>query len=184
MKMSSVFSRKASHTKYVAPERWTICARYLLSYLQAQAERECFNNFSKWQNVPWIRDIDKSQPWGEGNSYERRLKRQELNGEDQENEMCSISKEVEHLSEIKDIRDELRMIERVLVDQRNVITQFQDILEDDDAKSKLKITLQGLNGRISKVDRLGKDALWVENSVSSRHILLSTWLRVFISNST
>ncbi|KAI2784400.1 hypothetical protein F4815DRAFT_441468 [Daldinia loculata] len=134
---------------------------------QAQAERECFNNFSKWQNVPWIRDIDKSQPWGEGNSYERRLKRQELNGEDQENEMCSISKEVEHLSEIKDIRDELRMIERVLVDQRNVITQFQDILEDDDAKSKLKITLQGLNGRISKVDRLGKDALWVENSLKN-----------------
>ncbi|KAI0849853.1 hypothetical protein F5Y00DRAFT_261301 [Daldinia vernicosa] len=145
---------------------------------QTQAERECFNIFSKWKKVPWIKNVDKPQPWGEGSnlgSYERNLKRQELSAENRENEMCSISKEVEHLSEIKDTRDELRMIERVFVDQKIVITQFQDIFEnnnDDDAKSKLKITLQGLNNRISKVDRLGKDALWVENSENLSYILL------------
>ncbi|KAK6957082.1 hypothetical protein Daesc_002367 [Daldinia eschscholtzii] len=134
---------------------------------EAQAETECFKEFTKWQKIPWRRDNDKSQEVGEDTGYERQVKRQEESPEHYERQLCDITKEVEHLSEIKDIRDELRMIERVLADQKLVINQYQNALKEIDAENRLSTACRDLGERVSKVERLEKDALWVDNSVSS-----------------
>ncbi|KAI1473225.1 uncharacterized protein F4812DRAFT_412023 [Daldinia caldariorum] len=136
---------------------------------EAQAETECFREFTKWQKISWIRDSDASQAEANDTSFARKVKMQEESAEYQEKEkkLCDITKEVEHLSEIKDIRDELRMIERVLVDQKVLINQYRSMLKEEDAEDHLYPTSQDLDGRVSKVERLEKDALWVENSIKS-----------------
>ncbi|KAI5863680.1 hypothetical protein GGS23DRAFT_564940 [Durotheca rogersii] len=39
--------------------------------------------------------------------------------------MCGITKEVGHLREIKDVKDELRVIRKVLEDKEAVINQYR-----------------------------------------------------------
>ncbi|KAI1805357.1 hypothetical protein F4811DRAFT_552000 [Daldinia bambusicola] len=137
---------------------------------EAQAETECFKEFTKWQKISWRRDKDTSQAATNDTSFARKVKIQEESGEYQEKEknLCDITKEVEHLSEIKDIRDELRMIKRVLVDQKVVINQYRTMLtEEDDAENRVSTTSQDLDERVSKIERLERDALWVEDSVKS-----------------
>ena len=97
----------------------------------------------------------------------------------EEEKMCDITQEVAHLNEIKDIRDELKMIKRVLMDQQTVIAQYHanqapDRKEDtnpktldDNERYKLKTLEQNVEFRISKIDRLSDDAKSVQDSVSS-----------------
>lgn len=75
--------------------------------------------------------------------------------------ICDITKEVRHLREIKDIRDELRMIQRVIEDQQTVLKKF---LEAGVSKFVLDI-LSGLESRQRKSERLYSEAESVENSV-------------------
>ncbi|KAF3902530.1 hypothetical protein ABW21_db0204974 [Orbilia brochopaga] len=93
---------------------------------------------------------------------------------DLNDEMCDISEEVENLREIKDIKDELRMVQRVLEDQKTVIAQYSaaqskqksSILSEQNRLASLK---QTLNFRISKTQRLVRDASSVEDSLN--HLL-------------
>lgn len=82
--------------------------------------------------------------------------------------MCNIVREVEHLREIKDILDELKMIERVLTDQQTVVQQYEKGAKT--LSQEYQVTIEDLKDslkfRISKVERLAKDAKTVENSVS------------------
>ena len=88
----------------------------------------------------------------------------------EEEEMCDISQEIDHLREIKDIRDELKMIERVLEDQLAVITQFSTTFDNHQQQTEnsnqVEALIQSIKFRLSKLHRLNKDAESVETSVS------------------
>lgn len=88
-----------------------------------------------------------------------------------EEEMCDISQEIDHLREIKDIRDELKMIERVLEDQLTVITQFSTTFDNHQQETEgarqVAAMIQSIKFRFSKLQRLNKDAESVETSVSN-----------------
>ncbi|KAL2683356.1 hypothetical protein Neosp_007826 [[Neocosmospora] mangrovei] len=105
-----------------------------------------------------------------------------------ETEICNITSEVEHLCEIKDIKDELRMIQRVLEDQRVVIDQYHagqveenSIVNDGRFGKEEEVRLLGgeedelihtkkrIELRISKVKSLIADASAVEYSLN--HLL-------------
>jgi hypothetical protein len=115
-----------------------------------------------------------------GNSKARDQKTMDI-----EAELCNITKEVDHLCEIKDIKDELKMIHKVLEDQKAVIGQYATSYEElnfgvnekqsdrgkewvsGDGESQLLLeTKNMLDLRISKVKSLFTDASTVENSVS------------------
>ncbi|KAF3931538.1 hypothetical protein ABW19_dt0207606 [Dactylella cylindrospora] len=89
--------------------------------------------------------------------------------------ISDITREVAILREIKDIRDELKMIQKVLEDQKTVLTQYHTALAKHDSlfdaeKTKLENLRGNLDFRVSKLHRLAKDASSVENSVRiSRH---------------
>ncbi|KAI8717113.1 hypothetical protein NCS52_00785900 [Fusarium sp. LHS14.1] len=105
-----------------------------------------------------------------------------------ESDICNITSEVEHLCEIKDIKDELRMIRRVFEDQRAVIDQYHagrveenSIVNDGRFGKEEEVWLLGgeedelihtkkrIELRISKVKSLIADASTVEDSLN--HLL-------------
>ncbi|KAI2602644.1 hypothetical protein GGR54DRAFT_491359 [Hypoxylon sp. NC1633] len=78
-----------------------------------------------------------------------------------EDKICDITEEVKHLEEIKDIRDELRMVGRVLEDQKTVLRKYQADKTDrlgPDVLLKLEL-------RERKAKMLGAEAESVENSL-------------------
>lgn len=86
--------------------------------------------------------------------------------------ICNITHEVEQLREIKDIKDELRMIKRVLDDQRIVIDKYHDgqrereeVLLPGDEAEELALMKKDLEFRISTVESLSANASSVEDSV-------------------
>lgn len=86
--------------------------------------------------------------------------------------ICNITNEVEQLREIKDIKDELRMIKRVLDDQRIVIDKYHDgqrdreeVLLPGDEAEELALMKKDLEFRISTVESLSANASSVEDSV-------------------
>ncbi|EEU38401.1 uncharacterized protein NECHADRAFT_34651 [Fusarium vanettenii 77-13-4] len=94
----------------------------------------------------------------------------EARGKDEKN-MCDIGKEVGYIREIKDIQDELRMIERVLEDQRTVVDQYEAGRRNlpFSEKGTLDDLKQSILFRISKIQKLSRDASSVENSLN--HLL-------------
>ncbi|OAR05723.1 hypothetical protein LLEC1_04961 [Akanthomyces lecanii] len=82
--------------------------------------------------------------------------------------LCDISLEVDYLREVMDIKDELKMMERVLVDQDTVLSQYEasqrqtpSAAMGQDAISSLR---QSVKFRIAKIHKLVRDASTVENS--------------------
>ncbi|KAK5654203.1 hypothetical protein OQA88_7377 [Cercophora sp. LCS_1] len=69
-----------------------------------------------------------------------------------EEQMCDIGQEIEHLREIKDIRDELKMIERVLEDQ------LPSLHKHVESFNRLGAIIQSIDFRLAKLHRLNKDA--------------------------
>ncbi|KAF5228923.1 hypothetical protein FAUST_10722 [Fusarium austroamericanum] len=147
---------------------------------RAQEDADCYASFNKSQ-----KDLSKLEQETRlrGTSKARQQKTMEI-----EAELCNITKEVDHLCEIKDIKDELKMIHKVLEDQKGVIHQYtlsQEELnfitknkrsgEEDEWLSgdgEIELLLEAKNileQRISKVKSLFTDASTVENSLN--HLL-------------
>lgn len=86
-----------------------------------------------------------------------------------EDEICDISHEIKHLEEIKDIRDELRMIQRVLEDQQVVLEKYYR----NNSKGEFDFEeLSSLYFRCAKAKRLYREAKSVEASVSYRLVFM------------
>ncbi|KAH9996182.1 hypothetical protein F4779DRAFT_623090 [Xylariaceae sp. FL0662B] len=84
-----------------------------------------------------------------------------------EDNICDITKEVEHLYEIKDIRDELRMIQGVLEDQKTVLEKYSNSKGTSqegglDPSIGHDDVLENLNFRQRKAERLYSEAGSVE----------------------
>jgi len=79
-----------------------------------------------------------------------------------EDEICDISNEIQDLEEIKDIRDELKMIERVLDDQMTVCEKYENWA----FRPHSQLIRDDLSFRLMKLKRLSKEAESVEASVS------------------
>lgn len=126
---------------------------------RAHSEAKCYEEFYRAQN--------HSQNSGIYGPTARETLLQRI----EEEKICDITREIEHLREIKDIRDELKMIERVLVDQRTVLTQYRADHKDStpEEDNRFASLTQNLDFRILKVERLAKDALSVEDSLN--HLL-------------
>ncbi|CZS79658.1 unnamed protein product [Fusarium graminearum] len=139
---------------------------------RAQEDADCYASFNKSQ-----KDLTIEERSSKRNSKANRQRRMEI-----EAELCNITKELDHLCEIKDIKDELKMIHKVLEDQRAVINQYvssqeevnfvtedKRSREDDewlsgDGESELLLEAKNiLEQRISKVKSLFTDASTVEN---------------------
>jgi hypothetical protein len=156
--------------------------------LQAMAEAESSERFRKAQENVMRWRASKSEDPGSVPTPTRHQRQEE-------EKMCDITEEVSHLNKIKDIRDELKMIRRVLIDQQTVLSQYranqatnlkeQKLVNslDNDERFKLKMLEQSLEFRIAKIDRFSEDAKSVEDSVSptSPHSLLgrqgTNWYR-------
>ncbi|XXG97478.1 hypothetical protein Hte_003780 [Hypoxylon texense] len=80
-----------------------------------------------------------------------------------EDKICDITEEIKHLQEIKDIRDELKMIQRVMEDQETVLKKF---LGPEGDRFNLDV-LPNLEFRRKKAERLSSEAESVENSLKS-----------------
>ena len=84
---------------------------------------------------------------------------------------CDITDEVKHLREVKDIRDELKIIHRVFADQAEVIRKYVAQMKSNKTNRSPTETRQladledGVDFNKSKTERLQKDALDVEKSV-------------------
>ncbi|KAG8670909.1 hypothetical protein FPOAC1_004144 [Fusarium poae] len=147
---------------------------------RAQEDADCYARFNKLQKDLSILEMEKIS---RGNSKARDQKTMDI-----EAELCNITKEVDHLCEIKDIKDELKMIHKVLEDQKAVIGQYATSYEElnfgvnekqsdrgkewvsGDGESQLLLeTKNMLDLRISKVKSLFTDASTVENSLN--HLL-------------
>ncbi|RYC55422.1 hypothetical protein CHU98_g10785 [Xylaria longipes] len=119
----------------------------------ANAETQCFNAFYKAQK-------DRKEK-GEPEAKKK-----------DDDDICDITKEVEILGEVKDIGDELKMIERVLQDQATVLAQYRTSRNDSlpqEEMNRLDTLDQDLDSRIYKVQRLARDAFAVETSLN--HLL-------------
>lgn len=119
---------------------------------QKHQEAECYNKF-----------------------YAAQIKFQKASAENHSQEEKAISdirQEVEHLREIKDIQDELNMIQRVFEDQRNVITQYSD--SEKGRNLDMNAIIERHNVRIEKVKELARDAPLVEQSVRTCPSLICT----------
>ncbi|KAI0184829.1 hypothetical protein EV127DRAFT_223845 [Xylaria flabelliformis] len=119
----------------------------------ANEETQCFNAFYKAQK-------DRK----ENGESEAKIKDAE--------DICDITKEVEILGEVKDIGDELKMIERVLQDQVTVVAQYRTSRNDSlpqEEMNRLDALDQDLDSRVYKVQRLARDAFSVETSLN--HLL-------------
>jgi len=106
-------------------------------------------------------------------------------GEEDEEDICDITNEIIHLGEAKDIRDELKMIERVLQDQATVVARYRASRNGNlppDVVDRLTTLEQNFESRIYKIERLDREALSVENSVIGipplvlRHVLTCSQL--------
>ena len=92
-------------------------------------------------------------------------------GKSVEDQISDISQEIQYLREIKDIRDELNMIERILEDQRRVTRMLLDAVNykgrrkgwDDGWGEDLS---QASEFRLSKIGKLHKQAKAVETSLN------------------
>ncbi|KAK0616732.1 hypothetical protein B0T14DRAFT_523713 [Immersiella caudata] len=124
---------------------------------QAQGEMDCYNNFYR------ARKALRERYTNAVGDTARILTQQRMRDEE---EMCDIGQEIDHLREIKDIRDELKMIERVLEDQLAVLTQYGKSAPEPNTQSALEHSLEF---RLSKLRRLNKDAEVVEKSLN--HLL-------------
>ncbi|KAK3316816.1 hypothetical protein B0H66DRAFT_306043 [Apodospora peruviana] len=82
---------------------------------QAQNEMHCYSIFY---------EVKKNQKTTSQNATGETAKILNENRVRDEEHMCDITKEIEHLREVKDIRDELKMIERVFDDQLFVLEQY------------------------------------------------------------
>ncbi|KAK1751389.1 hypothetical protein QBC47DRAFT_434406 [Echria macrotheca] len=123
---------------------------------RAYGETDCYNRFHQASEAQRARYTDAAE------DTSRILNRRRRRDEE---EMCDISREIEHLCEIKDIRDELKMIERVLDDQLMVLRQYGEgfdiesrVMNGVDALERL------LRTKLSKLRRLNEDARTVEAS--------------------
>ncbi|CAH0056343.1 unnamed protein product [Clonostachys solani] len=148
-------------------------------YTQAQADANCYANFYKLQNE-LISLSRETVP-------QNRIKAHHQKMLETENKICDITSEMQHLCEIKDVKDELRMIQRVLDDQWDVIDQYHAGHEElkfdvnqqgsdnaearllGDEEDELEYTKNCVGIRISKVKSLFADATTVENSLN--HLL-------------
>lgn len=88
-------------------------------------------------------------------------------GEAQIDDLCDVTEEVNALLEIKDIENELKMIDKVFLQQERLIKKYQrrrglSSIEVDGLHS----LLTGLVGRRARVQELAQDAQSVELSVS------------------
>jgi hypothetical protein len=89
------------------------------------------------------------------------------------NSTCDITEEVEHLREVKDIGDELKIIHRVFADQAGVASEFVAQMKSNKTNWSATEARQfadledGVNFKELKTKRLQKDALDVEDSVCS-----------------
>jgi hypothetical protein len=96
-----------------------------------------------------------------------------------EDDAWDVSNEMAHLRIIKDIRDELHMIKRVLSEQEEVITTIYgkpDKRNRSGNSSKITLLdevklLESMQIRLQKVDKLEREALMVEQRVSFMTIL-------------
>jgi len=84
-----------------------------------------------------------------------------------EEQICDISEEMESLRLIKNVRDELNMIDRVLQDQMEVISSYLELNKrqsrgQDSGESQLAFIMQLQQSKVKAVD---KEAVMVENSV-------------------
>ncbi|XEV04546.1 hypothetical protein FSHL1_009833 [Fusarium sambucinum] len=147
---------------------------------RAQEDADCYARFNKLQ-----KDLStlEAERISRGISKNRDQKAMRI-----EAELCNITKEVHHLCEIKDIKDELKMIQKVLEDQKAVIDQYATSQEElnfgvkenrsdeehewlsGDGESQLLLeTKRLLDLRIAKVKSLFTDASTVESSLN--HLL-------------
>ncbi|VUC35618.1 unnamed protein product [Clonostachys rosea] len=142
---------------------------------RAQEDANCYSNFYKLQ--------DELITLSKMTAPQNRTKAHQQKVLDTESKICDITSEMQHLCEIKDVKDELRMIQRVLDDQWDVIDQYHAAQEDlksvasrersnsaearllADEEDELEYTKTCLGIRISKVKSLVEDATTVENSV-------------------
>jgi len=96
-----------------------------------------------------------------------------------------VSNEMAHLRIVKDIRDELHMVKRVISEQEDVVQSLYGKTDKrKSAGSTSKITLQdedqlleSMHLRLRKVDKLEREALMVEQRVSfmtTMHLLALT----------
>ncbi|CAH0030148.1 unnamed protein product [Clonostachys rhizophaga] len=146
---------------------------------RAQADANCYANFYKLQNE-LISLSRETVPHNRIKAHQQRML-------ETESKICDITSEMQHLCEIKDVKDELRMIQRVLDDQWDVIDQYHagheelkfDINQErsnsaeaqllGEEEDELDYTKSCIGIRISKVKSLVADATTVENSLN--HLL-------------
>jgi hypothetical protein len=91
-----------------------------------------------------------------------------------EDDAWDVSNEMAHLRIVKDIRDELHMVKRVISEQEDVVQSLYGKAEKRKSSgSTSKITLQdedqlleSMHLRLRKVDKLEREALMVEQRVS------------------
>uniref|UniRef100_A0A8H7N886 Uncharacterized protein n=1 Tax=Bionectria ochroleuca TaxID=29856 RepID=A0A8H7N886_BIOOC len=83
---------------------------------RAQADANCYANFYKLQNK-LISLSRETVPHNRIKAHQQKIL-------ETESKICDITSEMQHLCEIKDVKDELRMIQRVLDDQWDVIDQY------------------------------------------------------------
>ncbi|PQK17488.1 hypothetical protein BB8028_0007g06830 [Beauveria bassiana] len=136
----------------------------------AEKEAACFQDFHQRQ---------QKTPNDTNRLLAARHARKQQQDCSEKRDLCDISLEVGYLREIMDIKDELKMMERVLVDQDTVLSRYEAEAEAEashketpsstmgqDSISSLK---QSLAFRIAKVQKLARDASTVENSLN--HLL-------------
>jgi Mg2+ and Co2+ transporter CorA len=95
--------------------------------------------------------------------------------EDQiEDDAWDVLNEMAHLRIIKDIRDELHMIKRVISEQEDVVQTLYGKPEKRKSSPNSKVTaqeemqlLESMQLRLRKVDKLEREALMVEQRVST-----------------
>ncbi|KUI74192.1 hypothetical protein VM1G_10037 [Cytospora mali] len=139
-----------------------LCARYIDLPSNASLDDNCFDIFE--QSIATIDNLSTTELGTEaaisdpGTEARRRLR------EAARNEVSNISDEVKYLWEIKDNRDELKMIDRVLEDQSHVLNKYYENLTFTSTSGIG--TLQELAYSRDKVQRLLKEAEDVEASLN------------------
>jgi Mg2+ and Co2+ transporter CorA len=94
-----------------------------------------------------------------------------------EDKAWDVLKEMAHLRIIKDIRDELHMIKRVFSEQEDVLEALYakaDPKRSTNSKvpyAEERQLLDSVNLRLQRVDKLEREALMVEQRVSTAHSL-------------
>jgi hypothetical protein len=84
-------------------------------------------------------------------------------------ELLDISVEVDLINEIKDIHDELVMIESVLLTQGEVLEQMQDLFTYRDPDSQQRLSPQTVNKYNKIVESVEQRQLKIERMKSMAH---------------